>query len=319
MKKLVVILFLIIDIILVISFININNKNIEYSNELTIKLDGISYERKIEELNEKYNKLIENISLITDYDVTDFSSFDEIITKMNMEYDDLLDTNNSLNNNKTKLVEQKNNLKSMYNKILEEELKKSTYMISGISKINQYSLGYPTGCESAALTVLLKYWGVNVSMFSVVSKLPKGSLPYMENNTRFGGNPYLEFVGNPNSYSSYGCYEKPIIQVANSFKSGIIDGSGMSLNQVLEIVKVGRPVIVWVSMNMSVPYISTSWIYKPTGEKISWMAGEHALVVVGYNKNQVIVSDSLTGSIRYYDKRIFESRYNTYGKRAVYY
>ena len=49
------------------------------------------------------------------------------------------------------------------------------------------------------------------------------------------------------------------------------------------------------------------------------MANEHALVVVGYNNNQVIVSDSLTGSIRYYNKGVFESRYNTYGKRAVYY
>ena len=218
-----------------------------------------------------------------------------------------------------KLIDQRTNLKTTYNILFEEELRKSTYIISGISKINQYSLGYPTGCESAALTVLLKYWGFNVSMSSIVSKLPKGNLPYVENDTRYGGNPYLEFVGNPNSYSSYGCYEKPIIQVANSFKSGVIDGTGMSLNQVLEIVKEGRPVIVWVSMNMSVPYVSTSWIYKPTGEKISWMAGEHALVVVGYNKNQVIVSDSLTGSIRYYDKGVFENRYNTYGKRAVYY
>jgi len=180
-------------------------------------------------------------------------------------------------------------------------------------------LGYPTGCESASLTVLLKYWGLNINMSSVVSRLPKGSLPYYEGGVRYGGNPYVEFVGTPSSYSSYGVYEKPIIQVANSFKSGVIDGTGMSLNQVLEIVREGRPVIVWVSMNMAVPYISTSWIYKPTGEKISWMANEHALVVVGYNKNQVIVSDSLTGSIRYYNKGVFESRYNTYGKRAVYY
>ena len=185
--------------------------------------------------------------------------------------------------------------------------------------MNQYNMGYPTGCESAALTSLLKFWGVSVNMWDVVDKLPKGSLPYSENGVRYGGNPYVEFVGHPSTSSSYGVYEKPIISVANSFKVGIIDGTGTSLDGVLNIVKEGRPVVVWVSMYMAVPYISTSWIYKPTGEKISWMANEHALVVIGYTPSQVIVADSLNGGIRYYDKNVFESRYNTYGKRAVYY
>ena len=70
---------------------------------------------------------------------------------------------------------------------------------------------------------------------------------------------------------------------------------------------------------MAIPYISDSWIYKPTGDKINWMANEHALVVVGYNQSQVIVVDSLKGITRYYDKSVFKSRYNTYGKKAVYY
>ena len=114
-------------------------------------------------------------------------------------------------------------------------------------------------------------------------------------------------------------FKKAIIEVANQFKSGIINGTGMSLDDILKLVREDRPVIVWVSMNMAVPYVSTSWIYKPTGEKIKWLANEHALVVIGYNQNQVIVSDSLNGGVRYYDKGVFESRYKTYGKRALYY
>ena len=195
----------------------------------------------------------------------------------------------------------------------------NTFIIDGVSKINQYTEGYPTGCESAALTILLRYYGLNINMSDVVNRLPKGSLPYTENVIRYGGNPYVEFVGHPNSSSSYGVYEKPIISVAESFKPGIIDGSGMKLDDVLKVVSEGRPVLVWVSMNMAVPYISTSWTYKPTGEKISWMSNEHALVIVGYNQNNVVVSDSLYGSIKYYNRNVFESRYNTYGKRAVYY
>lgn len=312
-------LFLIVDILLIVCFISVYRDNKINNSILSDKLDGIRYEDKIIELDNQYNELVDDIYVIIGNDEREKISYDEIILKMDMEYDSLVTLNNELNDKKNNLLEQRNSLRNTYNKLLEEELRKTTYIIPSVPKINQYSLGYPTGCESAALTVLLRYWGLNINMSSVVNRLPKGKLPYYENNVRYGGNPYIEFVGTPSTYSSYGVYEKPIIQVANSFKSGVIDGTGMSLNQVLDIVKEGRPVIVWVSMNMAVPYISTSWIYKPTGEKISWMANEHALVVVGYNKNQVIVSDSLTGSIRYYNKGVFESRYNTYGKRAVYY
>ena len=312
MKKILVMLFLIVDILLIVCFISVYRDNKINNNILSDKLDGIRYEDKIIELDNQYNELVDDIYVIIGNDEREKISYDEIILKMDMEYDSLVTLNNELIDKKSNLLEQRNSLRNTYNKLLEEELRKTTYIIPSVPMINQYSLGYPTGCESAALTVLLRYWGLNINMSSVVNRLPKGKLPYYENNVRYGGNPYIEFVGTPSTYSSYGVYEKPIIQVANSFKSGVIDGTGLSLNQVLGIVKEGRPVIVWVSMNMAVPYISTSWIYKPTGEKISWMANEHALVVVGYNKNQVIVSDSLTGSIRYYNKGVFESRYNTY-------
>ena len=134
-------------------------------------------------------------------------------------------------------------------------------MISNVPKINQYSIGYPTGCESAALRNLLNFWGVSVSMKEIVDILPKGDLPYYEGEVRYGGNPELEFIGHPTSYSSYGVYEKPIKDVANVFKSGIIDGTGMSLDDVLGVVREGRPVIVWVSMNMAVPYLKIDIIH----------------------------------------------------------
>ena len=70
---------------------------------------------------------------------------------------------------------------------------------------------------------------------------------------------------------------------------------------------------------MGIPHYSNSWIYEPTGEKINWLADLHAIVVIGYTENQVITTDSLTGTYRYFDKNTFESRYNAFGKRALYY
>lgn len=319
MKRGLIVILLILNIVVMIMYFNVNSDYIKLSNNLIDMLDGTSYDDKIDELEIEYKKIVNDISLLSGNELDKEMKVDGIIMELDNEYELLVSGNDELSNKKDNLGKQKKNLENTYNEIVAEQIKKSTFIIDGVSKINQYSLGYPTGCESAALTVLLKYHGVSVSMEDIVKALPKGDLPYYDNGVRYGGNPYVEFVGTPSSYNSYGVYEKPILQVAESFKSGVINGTGKKLDEILKIVSEGRPVLVWVSMNMAVPYISTSWIYKPTGEEISWMANEHALVVVGYNQNQVIVSDSLTGSLRYYDRGVFENRYNTYGKRAVYY
>ena len=221
------------------------------------------------------------------------------------------------NEEKLKALEKQKNVLSKKYKSLQENNK--TFIIKGIMKINQYSIGYPTGCESAALTILLNYWNENVTIEEVAGLLKKGDAPHYENNVRYGGNPYIEFIGNPTDQNSYCVYDKPIEEIANKLKPEIINGRGMSLNEVLQIVKQNRPVIVWNTMDLKVPYISDTWIYKPTGERINWLSSLHAIVIIGYTETNVIVSDSLTGTIRYFDKNIFENRYNAFGKRALYY
>lgn len=319
MKKLLVLVFVLVDIVMLIICVNLRSDYNNKTNLLDAMLDGSNYNDELANMELEKDNILDNIKNEIGVNLDDVDTFDEIKNKLDNNYKELCEKNIELVNRREQLKEQKKNLKKTYAEILEEEEKKNTYMISNVPKTNQYSMGYPTGCESAALRNLLKFWGVSVSMREIVDILPKGDLPYYEGNIRYGGNPYLEFIGHPSSYSSYGVFEKPIMEVANVFKSGIIDGTGMSLDDVLSVVKEGRPVIVWVSMNMAVPYVSKTWTYKPTGEKISWMANEHALLVVGYNSGQVIVTDSLNGGIRYYDKKVFKSRYNTYGKRALYY
>lgn len=319
MKKLLILLLILVDVTMITIGVNLWN---DYNNKnelLMSKLNGNEYNDEIKKMELERKGILEEIELEMGFNLDGIDTFDEIKNKLDSNYSELSLENDELLKKKEQLTLQNNTLKKTYAEILEEEKNKSTYMISNVPKINQYSLGYPTGCESAALTNLLNFWGVSVSIKEIVDILPKGDLPYYEGDIRYGGNPYIEFIGHPSSYSSYGVYEKPIIEVANVFKSGIIEGTGMSLDEVLDVVSENRPVMVWVSMNMAVPYVSKTWIYKPTGEKISWMSNEHALIIVGYNDSQVIVSDSLNGGVRYYDKQVFKNRYNTYGKRALYY
>lgn len=56
--------------------------------------------------------------------------------------------------------------------------------------------------------------------------------------------------------------------------------------------------------------ICTNWIYKPTGEKINWICKLHSVVVIGYNKNKVFVSDSYTGKIESYNRKQLEKYIN---------
>lgn len=320
MKKYVIILLFILNLLLIGFYIGLKSKYNELNIDLNKLLgDGVSYEEQINIYNEDYNELINKISLLSGKEFLTYDEVKRYEEELIVKHDELKNENEELITTIDSLKEQKNVLQSTYNKLYKEEMAKRTYLINNISKINQYSVGYPTGCESAALTILLNYWGVNVSIGQVVDVLPKGDQPYYENNIRYGGNPYIEFIGHPRNSYSYGVYDIPIQNVANTFKEGIINGRGMSMNDVLAIVRQGRPVIVWNSMNLSVPHISNSWIYKPTGETIKWLADLHALVVVGYNDNQIITSDSLTGTIRYFDRKTFESRYNAFGKRALYY
>lgn len=201
---------------------------------------------------------------------------------------------------------------------LKEIEKNSTILINKKITYNQFP-NYPTGCESVALYILLKYNDIDVQVEDIVKNLKKGDLPYKVENNIYGGNPEIEFIGNPKTKYSYGVYNKPIAEVAAKFKGNVVSKIGLEFNDMLGIVKQGKAVLVWATINMSKPFISTSWIYKPTMEKINWISGEHAMVVIGYNQKQVIVSDPYTGTIRYFDKNIFKSRYDYLGKRAIYY
>lgn len=200
-------------------------------------------------------------------------------------------------------------------KIIEKDI---TYQIPNFPTFYQYP-NYPNGCESAALYNLLRFYEVNVTMSQIVNTLKKGDIPHYENGIYYGGNPEIEFVGDPTSINGYGVYQKPIIEVANKFKTGIVDYTGHSLNEVLEIVKTGTPVQIWTSVNMQNTNICTNWIYKETGEKINWICKLHSVVIIGYNKNKVIISDSYTGKITSYNRKQVEKIYNLYGKRAIYY
>ena len=298
----------------------IKEEKIELEKELTVFLgeDNLNIEEvknKIEGIKSDNSTKLDEISKLEEQN----KELDDKIVSLESQYDTL----NTRYKELVRLAEEKRKAKEREEAIRkkqqeDEELRRSTVLINNFPIINQIGK-YPTGCESVAITTLLRYYGVSVSVDDVISKLKKGDLPYNENGTMYGGNPEIEFIGDPYSNASFGVYEKPIADVANTYKEGINVKSGFPFSEVLSIVKEGKPVMVWTSMYLATPYISKTWTYKSTMEKISWKAHEHAVVVVGYNKKYIIISDPLGGEIKYQDLATFESRYDYYGKKALYY
>lgn len=180
---------------------------------------------------------------------------------------------------------------------------------------------YPTGCESAALYILLKYYNVNVTMEEIVNALPKGPTPYYSSDGKlYGANPETEFVGNPRSSYSYGVFNVPIANTAEKFKKGASTKKGASLSEVTSLLDWHIPVIVWYSTKpYDGIYYSDSWYDYRTGELVRWPAGEHAVVVCGYSDSGITYSDPNTGSTRTIPRATFEKVFNQLGGRIVYY
>ena len=318
MKKKIIPLLLIIAIILetVILYnqnIELKGKNSNITRQLEdsgILIDGEIYLKELQEEKEELEKSTSEVFKEEDVEEV-FQKQQEVNIALNSEISELEDKIIKLENSVILLREE-------YNKLVKENEAKHTFYITNVPVINQYP-DYPTGCESVALTILLNYYGVAVTPDNIISYLPKGDAPYSKDGKLYGGNPELEFVGNPYSLNSFGVYEKPLAEVANKFKPGIKIATGTDFDEIIKIVGSGKPVIVWTSMNLATPYISKSWIYEPTGETIYWKANEHAVVVIGYTSDKVIISDPIGGQVKYQSLSIFKERYNYYEKKALYY
>jgi len=320
MKKLIFYLFFILILIIKIIYFYQQNYNLVFKNnklyEKFVELNLVDVNGDISLISVKSIRDTQEEKFTELYGDNALENVEKILAEKHDMNEELTLKFSELNGQIVELESKVSNLNSQY-----EQLKKSkeiSYTINGVPTINQYP-NYPTGCESIALTILLNYHGVNVSPSDIISKLKKGSLPYYEQNVLYGGNPEVEFVGNPLSSGGFGVYEKPIAEVANIYKTGIIIRENFAFSNVLNLVKNGTPVLVWSSMGLSVPYISTSWIYKPTNEIIQWKANEHAVVIFGYNDNYVIISDPMGGKVKYQSISVFEQRYNYFGKKALYY
>ena len=204
-------------------------------------------------------------------------------------------------------------------KLLVGELSRPESVSLNVMKFNQ-NPDYPTGCESAALYILLKYYNTNVTMSQITEAIPKGPVPYLYEGLYYGADPEREFVGEPTSAYSYGVFNDPIASTAEKFRKGVSTQYGAPLTDVIRLLDDGVPVIAWYTMNPDKPIeYKSSWFDQKTGRLIVWPGGEHAVVVCGHDSENISFSDPYTGTIKTVKKSDFQKYYDRMGGRIVYY
>lgn len=172
---------------------------------------------------------------------------------------------------------------------------------------------YPTGCESVTTVMALNHIGIDISVDKFIgSYLTKTGVPF---------DPNISFGGNPRYTSGYGCYA-PVIKKAldkalsgKNYEAKVLNN--VSLKTLCsQYIDKGIPVILWATMYMNTPYISSTWTYN--GKTINWIAPEHCLLLVGYDSSHYIFNDPLTSHPQtYYSKSSVEAAYKGLNYQAI--
>lgn len=171
----------------------------------------------------------------------------------------------------------------------------------------------PTGCESVALTNALLSFGFELEKTEIADAwLPLSDSDFV-----------TAFMGDPHATDGHSCMAPAIAQTATAYLAAqestleAVDLTGASLEDVLDEVAAGNPVIAWCTIGLADP--GTAYQVERAGDRTYRLyANSHCVVVSGYDLDAgvVLVSDSLAGQVSY-DLQQFAARYYELGAQAV--
>lgn len=182
----------------------------------------------------------------------------------------------------------------------------------------------PTGCEITSATIALNYYGFNVTKMQMLEYLPMVAEP---DRNGVWVSPNEAFLGDPRLETSYGCYSGALTKAIETyFKANSITGYTVedadvkSFEELYEYIDKGDPVIIWASIEMQdIERVETVWRTRDK-QRLYWLANEHCLVLIGYDKDKdtVILSDPLDpkGTVEY-SRAVVEKAYQQMQKQSL--
>lgn len=173
-------------------------------------------------------------------------------------------------------------------------------IIDGIPYLNQFTLGYPTGCEAVSATMLLQFKGYDITVEDIVENTPTQERgKYQQGNQIYAGNPFEEFVGHPSkgkSEGSYGCFAEPIVIAMKKIAGDKVKNiSGCDEETLFSYIDKGEPVVVWGIKNAGDIEEGVIWKYPDGSGSFKELIGEHCFVLIGYDDQLVYLDDPSAG------------------------
>jgi uncharacterized protein YvpB len=180
----------------------------------------------------------------------------------------------------------------------------------------------PNGCEITSLTSALNYNGYDIDKVTLSDEFLPMRPFYRKDGKLFGPHPDEAFSGNPRDGSGFYVFAGPTAKAGNDYiksvngEHAIKDLTGSSREAIIDYVKQGVPVVIWVTLELNPPNFNYSWLLDTTGEEYRALLNLHCVVINGINGDQFNVMDPLRGNVEYDVTKFFES-YESIGSRAL--
>jgi uncharacterized protein YvpB len=204
-----------------------------------------------------------------------------------------------------------------------KKISEAVDILSGYTAISQYP-ELTLGCEVTALSTILNYEGFDIDKVRLASELfyePQKLVSLADRE--FYGDMNDGYVGeiSGSGQRGHGVYHEPIKQLMSQYiaRHRVLDLTGSTLDELLYYVDKGIPVwtIVTVTYNAASDGNKLQWMTKRG--MLEYSLEEHAVVIIGYNSTEVILADSITGSIIRKDRIKFEASIASFGYQALAY
>lgn len=189
---------------------------------------------------------------------------------------------------------------------------------------------FPSGCECISTTMLLQYYGYDISPYDFIDDhVPTGFLREESGGTLYGPDTSSVFIGSPYSTESLGCFPPVMAHAAGQVlkpgnEAAVTTGTTLD-SMIRNYIVYNKPVLIWATMYMWEPFITYEWTvedaadYSPyeDGDTCAWIANEHCLVLTGYDADYYYFNDpNYNYSVRY-ERGILEQRFEEVGRSSM--
>lgn len=181
----------------------------------------------------------------------------------------------------------------------------------------------PNGCEIVAMASALQFYGYQADKINLAMNFLPRSNFYRVEGELYGPHPDVAFAGEPESRNGFYVFAPPVVKAANDYIESVsgnhraVDLTGSTKEDIMAYVYEGRPVVIWVTLDLSPARINYSWhLDDGSGELYEAFVNLHCMVIHGFNGDTLYVMDPLKGLMEYPKETFFES-YETLGSRAI--